>query len=162
MVKAAAAFTLGTGLWGTHDVPFGRKNVVIPREVGMPFPRTLARWNKAGLNRLTKHTAPLTPGMGVIIHRGRRSGRRFQTPVNVFRTEDGFLFALTYGPDSDWVKNVLAAGGGELRTRGRTVQVVAPRLVHDESRRGIRPLERQVLRLMGVADFLAVKTAACA
>ncbi len=125
----------------------------------MPFPRRLARWNKAGLNRLTRHTAPLTPGMGVVIHRGRRSGRRFQTPVNVFRTEDGFLFALTYGPDSDWVKNVLAAGGGELRTRGRTVRVVAPQLVHDESRRGIRPLERQVLRLIGVADFLAVKAA---
>jgi deazaflavin-dependent oxidoreductase (nitroreductase family) len=126
----------------------------------MPFPRTLARWNKAGLNRLTKHTAPRTPGMGVVIHRGRRSGRRYETPVNVFRTEDGFLFALTYGPGSDWVKNVLAADGGELRTRGRTVRVVAPRLVHDESRRGIRPLERQVLRLIGVADFLAVKAAA--
>ena len=125
----------------------------------MPFPRTLARWNKAGLNRLTKHTAPLTPGMGVVIHRGRRSGRRFQTPVNAFRTEDGFLFALTYGPDSDWVKNVLAAGGCELRTRGRTIRLVAPRLVHDESRRGIRPFERQVLRLIGVADFLSVKTA---
>lgn len=125
----------------------------------MPFPRTLARWNKAGLNRLTKHTAPLTPGMGVVVHRGRRSGRRYETPVNVFRTEDGFLFALTYGPDSDWVKNVLAAGGGELRTRGRTVRVVGPRLVHDESRSGIRPFERQVLRLIGVADFLAVKTA---
>jgi len=128
----------------------------------MPFPRRLARWNKAGLNRLTKHTAPLTPGMGVVIHRGRRSGRRYETPVNVFRTQDGFLFALTYGPDSDWVQNVLAAGGGELRTRGRTVQVVAPRLVHDESRRGIRPFERQVLRLMGVADFLAVKAAPAA
>ena len=31
---------------------------------------------------------------------------------------DGYLLALTYGPDSDWVKNVLAAGGCELVTRG--------------------------------------------
>jgi deazaflavin-dependent oxidoreductase (nitroreductase family) len=125
----------------------------------MPFPRAMARLNRAGLNRLTRHTAPLTPGMGVVIHRGRRSGRRYQTPVNVFRTPDGYLFALTYGPESDWVQNVLAAGGCELRTRGRTVALVSPRLVHDKSRTGIRPLERAVLRVLGVADFLSAKTA---
>src|SRR5579862_5468250 len=98
----------------------------------MPFPRTIARLNRAGLNRLTRHTAPLTPGMGVVIHRGRRSGRRYETPVNVFRTPDGYLFALTYGPESDWVRNVLAAGGCELRTRRRTVALTSPRVVHDE------------------------------
>jgi deazaflavin-dependent oxidoreductase (nitroreductase family) len=84
----------------------------------------------------------------------------YQTPVNVFASSDGYVFALTYGPDTDWVKNVLAAGGCELRTRGRTVRVTAPRLFHDEARRDIRPLERQVLRAIGVADFLSVKTAA--
>jgi hypothetical protein len=47
-------------------------------------------------------------------------------------------------------------------TRGRTVRLVSPRLVHDENRRGIRPVERQVLRLIGVADFLSLKTAAAA
>jgi deazaflavin-dependent oxidoreductase (nitroreductase family) len=125
----------------------------------MPIPRAVARLNRAGLNRLTRHIAPLIPGMGVVIHRGRRSGRRYQTPVNVFRTSDGYLFALTYGPESDWVKNVLAADGCELRTRGRTVALVSPQLVHDESRAGIRPLERTVLRLLGVADFLSAKTA---
>ena len=75
---------------------------------------------------------------------------------------DGYLLALTYGPDSDWVKNVLAAGGCELVTRGRTVRLVSPQLVHDENRRGIRPLERQVLRLIGVADFLSLKIAPAA
>ena len=45
-------------------------------------------------------------------------------------------------------------------TTGRTVRLVSPQLVHDENRRGIRPLERQVLRLIGVADFLSLKTAA--
>jgi deazaflavin-dependent oxidoreductase (nitroreductase family) len=124
----------------------------------MPIPRIVRQWNKAGLNRATKHIAPWTPGFGVVIHRGRRSGRRYQTPVNVFATEDGYLFALTYGPDTDWVKNVLAAGGCELRTRGRTIELASPRLYHDESRAGIRPLERQVLRIIGVADFLSLKT----
>jgi deazaflavin-dependent oxidoreductase (nitroreductase family) len=126
---------------------------------GMPIPRVVGQWNKVGLNRVTRHVAPWMPGLGVIVHRGRRSGRVYQTPVNVFATADGYVFALTYGPDTDWVKNVLAAGGGELRTRGRAIRVTAPRLYHDEARRGIRPLERQALRVIGVADFLSVKTA---
>jgi deazaflavin-dependent oxidoreductase (nitroreductase family) len=125
----------------------------------MPIPRTIGRWNKVGLNRITKRIAPWLPGFGVVIHRGRRSGRLYRTPVNVFRTDSGYLFALTYGPDTDWVRNVLAAGGCQLRTRGRTVQLVTPRQYHDEHRRGIRPVERQILRLLGVADFLSLETA---
>jgi deazaflavin-dependent oxidoreductase (nitroreductase family) len=128
----------------------------------MPIPRTVGRWNKAGLNRLTRHVAPWMPGLGLVIHRGRRSGRRYETPVNVFPAEDGYVFALTYGPDTDWARNVLAAGGCELRTRGRTVRLVSPRLYHDEDRRGIRPFERQVLRVLNVADFLALKSAPAA
>ena len=128
----------------------------------MPIPRTVGRWNKAGLNRVTRHIAPWMPGLGVVIHRGRRSGRRYQTPVNVFPADDGYIFALTYGPDTDWVRNVLAAGGCELRTRGRTVRLVSPRLYRDEDRRGIRPFERQVLRVLNVADFLSLKPAAAA
>jgi deazaflavin-dependent oxidoreductase (nitroreductase family) len=96
--------------------------------------------------------------MGMVIHRGRRSGRLYQTPVNVFAAKDGYDFALTYGPDTDWVKNVLAAGGCALRTRGHAIRLTSPRLYHDESRRAIRPVERQVLRLIGVADFLFLKT----
>ena len=77
----------------------------------MAIPRAVGRWNKAGLNRVTRHIAPWLPGFGVVVHRGRRSGRRYRTPVNVFATADGYRFALTYGPDTDWVRNVLAAGG---------------------------------------------------
>ena len=128
----------------------------------MPIPRIVGRWNKVGLNRITRRVAPWMPGLGVVVHRGRRSGRMYQTPVNVFARSDGYVFALTYGPDTDWVKNVLAAGGCELRTRGRTVGLTSPRLFHDEARRDIRPVERQVLRVIGVADFLSAKTAPAA
>jgi deazaflavin-dependent oxidoreductase (nitroreductase family) len=125
----------------------------------MPIPKAVGRWNKAGLNRLTRHIAPWMPGLGVAVHRGRRSWRRYQTPVNVFRAGNGYLFALTYGPDTDWLKNVLAAGGCELRTRGRIIQLGSPRLFHDESRSGVRPLGRQVLWILGVAGFLSLTPA---
>jgi deazaflavin-dependent oxidoreductase (nitroreductase family) len=125
----------------------------------VPIPRVVRQWNKAGLNKVTRRIAPWMPGLGVVVHRGRRSGRMYQTPVNVFATGDGYVLALTYGPDTDWVKNILAAGECELRTRGRVVQLTAPRVYHDETRRGIRPLERQVLRAIRVADFLSLNTA---
>ena len=125
----------------------------------MPIPKAVARWNKIGLNRVTRHIAPWAPGFGLVIHCGRRSGRRYETPVNVFPAEDGYVMALTYGPDADWVKNVVAEGGCDLITRGRTVHLVSPRLFHDESRSAIRPFERRILGLIGVADFLAFKAA---
>lgn len=125
----------------------------------MPIPRKVARLNRVGFNRVSKHFTPWLPGFGLVVHRGRRSGRTYETPVNVFPGDDGYVIALTYGPESDWVRNVLAAGGCELRTRGRRVRLVEPRRYHDETRRGIRPVERGVLRLLGVADFLALRTA---
>jgi deazaflavin-dependent oxidoreductase (nitroreductase family) len=82
---------------------------------------------------LTRPLARRLPGFGVVVHRGRKSGRRFQTPVNVFETSGGYVIALTYGADSDWVKNVLAAGGCELITRGRCRQLTSPEIVRDKN-----------------------------
>jgi deazaflavin-dependent oxidoreductase (nitroreductase family) len=123
----------------------------------MPIPKAVARLNRVGANRITKRICPWLPGFGVVMHRGRRSGRTYETPVSVFPAAGGgFVFALTYGADTDWVRNVLAAGGCELHTRGRRFRLVSPRIFHDESRQAIRPLERQVLKVIGVADFLAL------
>jgi len=120
----------------------------------VPIPEQVARWNKVGLNRVARHIAPWLPGLGLIVHRGRRSGREYRTPVEVFQARDGFIVALTYGADTDWLRNIQAAGGGLLRTRGLTFQVSEPRVYHDEERTGVRPAERQVLRLLDVADFV--------
>ncbi len=49
----------------------------------MPIPRRVAQLNRVGLNRLTRRLAPWLPGFGVVVHRGRRSGREYHTPVNV-------------------------------------------------------------------------------
>ncbi|HWD04624.1 MAG TPA: nitroreductase family deazaflavin-dependent oxidoreductase [Amycolatopsis sp.] len=123
----------------------------------MVLPERLARFNRVVTNRVTRPFVGWLPGFGMLVHHGRRSGREFRTPLNVFRSGDGFVVALTYGPDTDWVKNVLAAGRAELLTRGRKHVVVEPRLVHDGSRRPMPPGVRQFLGLVGVEDFLLLK-----
>jgi deazaflavin-dependent oxidoreductase (nitroreductase family) len=121
----------------------------------MPAPRWVARFNRSVTNRLTGPLAPWLPGFGVVIHTGRRSGTRYRTPVNVFgRPGGGFVMALTYGPDAEWVRNVLAGGGCALQTRGRTLSLSHPRLVHDPRQRAVPPPVRLVLGLMNVSDFL--------
>jgi deazaflavin-dependent oxidoreductase (nitroreductase family) len=120
----------------------------------MPISKRVARLNRVGLNRLTRHIAPWAPGFGLVLHKGRRSGRTYETPVNVFPTPSGVRIALTYGPDTDWVKNVLAANGCQLRSRGRTRTLTAPKVVHDPTRSETRAFERRILRALQVEDFL--------
>lgn len=120
----------------------------------MPLSKAMARFNRSGLNRVTRRIAPRLPGFGVVIHHGRRSGKCYQTPVNVFTTSTGFRIALTYGVDSDWVKNVLAAKKCTVRTRGHDIEVTDPRIAIDPSAADIRPLERWLLRMMRVTNFL--------
>jgi len=74
--------------------------------------------------------------------------------VNVFRTADGYAIALTYGPNAEWVKNVLAAGGCELEVRGRRRRLVEPRVIVDPRRRLVPAAVRAILRLVGVSHFL--------
>jgi deazaflavin-dependent oxidoreductase (nitroreductase family) len=125
----------------------------------MAMPRAMARFNRRVSNKLIGPVAQALPGFGVVTHRGRRSGAAFHTPVSVFPKPGRVVFALLYGVDSDWVKNVLAAGSCDLRSRGRTVHLVDPRIVHDETRTGIRLPERAVLRLLRVVDFLVLDVA---
>jgi deazaflavin-dependent oxidoreductase (nitroreductase family) len=117
----------------------------------------MARFNRRVTNRLTRPVARLLPGFGVVEHTGRRSGRRYRTPVNVFRQGDAYVVALTYGRESEWVRNVLARGGCELVTRGRRHALTAPTVVHDENRRLVPAPLRPILRLLRVADFLRLE-----
>jgi deazaflavin-dependent oxidoreductase (nitroreductase family) len=120
----------------------------------MPLPRSIARANRRVTNRLLGGLATRLPGFGVIVHTGRRTRRPYRTPVNVFRQDDRYVIALTYGPNTDWVHNVLAAGGCTLETRGRTRRLSRPRLFHDESRHAVPAPVRLILGLIDVSDFL--------
>ena len=116
--------------------------------------RWVASFNLAVTNRITNRFAARLPGFGIVTHIGRKSGRIYRTPVNVFRFPDGFLIALTYGRESEWVKNVLVAGGCQLESRGMRYQLSAPTLVHDPTRRNFPVFVRLILGIIGANDFM--------
>ena len=123
----------------------------------MPLPEWLARLNRSGINRVTRPVAERLPGFAVVIHTGVRTGREYRTPVNMFRSGGGYVIALTYGRERDWVKNVLAAGGCEVETRGSSIALTDPRIVRDE-RQSRAPLAiRPILKALGVKEFLELR-----
>ncbi len=120
----------------------------------MPLPRFVARFNRRATNRLTSKFADRLPLFGILIHKGRRSGQIYRTPINVLRDGDDYLIALTYGAKSDWVRNVLAAGTADMVTRGREVRLANPRLVVDPNMRWVPWPGRLILKLAGVNEYL--------
>jgi deazaflavin-dependent oxidoreductase (nitroreductase family) len=93
--------------------------------------------------------------VAVVVHRGRRSGRRYRTPVLAFCADDGYVVALFYVADRDWVRNVLAAGACTLERGGRQVELTAPRLLGISAGIALVPAPlRPALRLLRVTPFL--------
>jgi deazaflavin-dependent oxidoreductase (nitroreductase family) len=125
----------------------------------MPAPRWLAKFNLLVTNRLLGPLARYMPGMGVVLHVGRKTHRQYRTPVLVFRRGDRVIVALTYGRESQWVANVLAANGCELETEGRRLRLSHPRVHHDEQRTAMPGLVRFALGVLNVSDFLELTIA---
>jgi deazaflavin-dependent oxidoreductase (nitroreductase family) len=125
----------------------------------MPIPKLVARFNRYVTNPVTRLVAVWLPPFGVVVHRGRTSGHEYRTPVWAFRTEGGFVIALTYGAGAAWVRNVLTGGGGELLRLGRGTTVIHPRLVTGAEAKGLVPIVlRLPLRLMKVYEFLRLES----
>ena len=121
----------------------------------------MAHFNRRVTNHLTRPLARRLPGFGIVIHTGRKSNREYETPVNVFKAPGGYLIALTYGADSEWVKNVLAADGCELITRAHSYHLSSPRIVPNANQHPVPSLVRPALRLLRVTDFLHLSAQRC-
>lgn len=130
---------------------------VTREETEMPLPRQLARFNRRATNRVTGLIAGRAPGMAVVVHKGRRSGRLYETPVNAFKDDEGYKISLTYGQESDWVKNVLAEGGCEIRVRGHSVTATEPEVIHDPSLNWAPLGIRQLLTTMDAPHYLRLR-----
>ena len=94
-----------------------------------------------------------------LTHTGRRSGRTYVTPVGARRAGDAVLIPLTFGNQSDWSRNVLAAGHCSLRLEGVDYDATAPTLLSPQEaaphvRAAFGRLERASLRMLGITQFL--------
>jgi hypothetical protein len=123
----------------------------------IPLARRIAAFNERVTNPLLGPIAWYLPRFGRVEHVGRRTGRVHRAPMMAFRSPDRrrLTFALTYGPDANWVRNALSAGRVDFVSRwtGR-VTLGDLRLIHDPTRRPVPRGFRRILGLLRVADFL--------
>lgn len=119
--------------------------------------RFLRPFTNQVINRVIRPVAGRLPGFAILTYVGRTSGRRYSIPINVFERDGWYVFALTYGSDVQWLKNVLAAGGCEMRTRGHDIQLIDPEVFEDPGRRLMPMPARLILRINGVTTFVRMR-----
>lgn len=120
----------------------------------VPIPAAVARFNNVVTNRLTRHLVGHGP-FAELEHVGRRSGREYRIPINAFRDGDVVTIALTYGPRTDWLRNVRAAGGARMLLGRELLTLGPPREVPTEVGLARMPgPARVLLPVMDVDEFV--------
>jgi len=94
-----------------------------------------------------------------IQHVGRRSGKAYVTPASAHVHGDEIVIALTFGNQSDWVRNARAAGGCTVRINGRTYHGINPEFLSREEawpllKATFSPVPRVGMRVLGVRQFM--------
>jgi hypothetical protein len=98
--------------------------------------------------------------LGVIIHRGRTSGREYSTPVRIDEIADGFLVPLPYGTDTDWLKNIQAADGATIRFQGQDVAVNQPEIIDTATALALLPPSSGVAaRMLRIKSYVRLHRA---
>ena len=113
------------------------------------FQRFQIKYFNPAVNRL-----PFLPGTATIKHRGRTSGKEYETIITPYRKGNVLAIALGHGK-TNWVKNVLAAGEVDVQfSRNRTVHLINPRILPAGSEgpdvQGLPRIARMQLRRIGV------------
>lgn len=92
-------------------------------------------------------------------HVGRRSGRSYVTPAGARVRGDVAVIPLTFGNQSDWAKNVQAAGGCSIRVNGHQYTADTPEFLDRQDAAPLlaaafSPVERASFRLLGIKQYL--------
>lgn len=97
---------------------------------------------------------------GLLKHIGRRSHQIYVTPLAVYSFGDGFVLTLTYGPDVDWCRNIVASGTCALIWKGQEYTLEKPEILPISQAWGAYPFfTRLVGRVGGVKQCLWVHRA---
>ena len=101
------------------------------------------------------------PVWAVVHHRGRRSGTEYATTVAVIPATGVFYIGLPWGRETDWVRNLRAAGGGTMVWKGRRYDLSDPTFVDKTEVLGVaRGPQREILKRSRLADFLRLRRVA--
>jgi deazaflavin-dependent oxidoreductase (nitroreductase family) len=122
--------------------------------VPMKFPPWFENFQIKYINPVAVPIARFVPGVTVIKHRGRTSGRNLETAVSAYRKGHTVAIMLAHGK-TNWVKNILAAGEADILLGGRDVHLVNPRIVEAGTRDSSLPLMARVAARRGVGVFVA-------
>lgn len=119
--------------------------------------RLVAWINRQILNPIVLRIAgPLA--VSVVHHVGRRTGRSYRTPVFAEQTSEGFIVGLIFGADTDWCRNVLAAGGAVLAHRGHELRLTSARVIDATAARAMLPIGIWLIhRMLGTSGFLTLR-----
>ncbi|WP_040796830.1 hypothetical protein [Nocardia higoensis] len=120
----------------------------------MVLPHSLATFNRRVTNRVAGPLASKVRPLAVVVHKGRHSGRAYETPVLAFADGPVHRIALTYGRDVDWLKNILAAGEFELKLKNHAVRLTDPVVIDDPSVAWAPVGVRQALKTIGARSYL--------
>lgn len=124
----------------------------------MPVPTWVAQVNKRVFNPMEIRRGKRP----VLVNVGRKTGQAYVTPLDAHPIEGGYIFIVMYGAsNSDWVKNVLAAGSAHLHVDGREVELTAPRLIgKDAAGELLPPTTTPPPDFLKVTEYLRMDVAA--
>ncbi len=115
--------------------------------------------NKHFTNKILIHISGRKFGHFAILHHiGRKSGRHYRIPIIAEPLDGAFVFALTYGKNVDWYKNVVANGGCSLQWKNKEFNLIHPELVdRDTALQAFPRIFQKALRKVGIQYYLKLE-----
>lgn len=123
--------------------------------------KRLRTFVKRFVNPILRNVAHSSLGpFALLRHVGRRSGKQYEIPIWVWRMKDGFMIVLTYGHNTDWLRNLQAADQGSLRWHKREYVFKRPEFIEARTAEtALPPFIKFVLRLRGAHEFVKLADA---